>query len=129
MRDQSGVFSGQQACCASETGQTKTLTRPTPVTSGAEGGVLESEVDFGKALHALREGRRVRRTGWNGKGMFLLLMECGRDFHYDQSLWGRGVSPTAVAIPWIALKTAQHSLVPWLASQTDLLARDWEVFV
>ena len=69
--------------------------------------------DFGKALTALREGQRVRRAGWNGKGMWLELQV--PDEHSKMTL------------PYIFMSTAQGDLVPWLASQTDMLATDWEV--
>lgn len=69
------------------------------------------EFDFGLALDALRGGRRVSRNGWNGKGMWLDLQAPDADSKMTQ--------------PYIFMRTADGSLVPWVASQTDLLARDW----
>jgi hypothetical protein len=84
-------------------------------------------MDFGDALRALRTGYRLARAGWNGKGMFIYLVPPGK---YPPS--------TAVAkkyfkgklVPYqayIAMKTVDNTVVPWLASQTDLLAEDWMV--
>jgi hypothetical protein len=67
--------------------------------------------DFGWALDQLRDGNKVTRPGWNGKGMWLALQV--PDAHSKMSL------------PYIYMKTADDQLVPWLASQTDVLARDW----
>ena len=69
--------------------------------------------DFGWALTQLRAGRKVGRKGWNGKGMWLNLQV--PDTHSKMSL------------PYIYMKTADDHQVPWLASQTDMLAEDWEI--
>jgi hypothetical protein len=68
---------------------------------------------FGGALSALRSGRKVARSGWNGKGMWLALQV--PDAHSKMTL------------PYVYMKTAQGDLVPWLASQTDILSEDWSV--
>lgn len=72
-----------------------------------------STLNFGEALQLLQQGKKVTRTGWNGKGMWLALQR--PDAHSKMTL------------PYIYMKTAQGDLVPWLASQTDLLADDWMV--
>lgn len=69
--------------------------------------------DFGYALDNLREGKKLQRAGWNGKGMWLKLQI--PDQHSKMTL------------PYIYMSTAHGELVPWLASQTDLLADDWQV--
>jgi hypothetical protein len=69
------------------------------------------EFDFGIAIDALRGGRRVSRKGWNGKGMWLALQTPD-----DMS---------KMSLPYIFMRTAQGDQVPWVASQTDILARDW----
>lgn len=74
---------------------------------------------FGAALEALETGKRVARAGWNGKGMWLQLMESGAGH-----LKGGGQYHT---LPFIVMKTADEKFVPWLASQTDVLAKDWQV--
>jgi hypothetical protein len=76
-------------------------------------------MSFADALYALWGGKRVCRSGWNGKGMWLLLIENYQvGFHPD--LEGMKM------LPWIGMKTANGGFVPWLASQTDILASDWE---
>lgn len=68
-------------------------------------------MNFGGAILALKGGNIVARAGWNGKGMWLKL----------QVPDPRG----KMTLPYIYMKTAQDDLVPWLASQTDILADDW----
>ena len=70
-------------------------------------------MDFGDAINALRSGLKVARTGWNGKNMWLELQV--PDAHSKMTL------------PYIYMFTAQGDLVPWLASQSDMLAADWQV--
>jgi hypothetical protein len=72
-------------------------------------------MNFGEALENLKLGKRVARKGWNGKGMWLELQT--PDAHSKMSL------------PYIYMKTADNHLVPWLASQTDMLSDNWEVVV
>lgn len=81
---------------------------------------------FGLAIEAMKAGQRVARSGWNGKGMWLGLV-LSYDYNPDKG------KATAYALgcqklPWIGMKTADNCFVPWLASQTDMLADDWEVF-
>jgi Protein of unknown function (DUF2829) len=68
--------------------------------------------DIGWAINQLLDGRRVRREGWNGKGMWIALQEPDAN--------------SKMTLPYVFMKTAQAQLVPWLCSQTDLLATDWE---
>lgn len=66
---------------------------------------------FGWALVILREGGLVARSGWNGKDMWLALQVPDAN--------------SKMTLPYIFMTTAQGDRVPWLASQTDLLASDW----
>jgi hypothetical protein len=77
-------------------------------------------MNFGQAIEALKAGKQVSRSGWNGKGMWLVLIN-NATFNdvYNGVLFRHD--------PFIAMKTAGESLVPWLASQTDMLAEDWGV--
>lgn len=81
---------------------------------------------FDQALKELKAGAKIAREGWNGKGMYLFIVS-GRivedviDEFYGKG-WGEKPVPVQDAI---YMRTAQGSLVPWLASQTDLLANDW----
>jgi hypothetical protein len=84
--------------------------------------------DFGGALSALKAGQRVCRAGWNGKGMFLFLVP-GSTFKVNRPPL-LGIYPEGTEVEYhahIDMKTAQGYVVPWLASQADLLATDWLV--
>lgn len=79
--------------------------------------------DFSTALMWLKLGGRVARTGWNGKNMWL------RYVQVDQAraiVMGTSFEPNPMDYAaHIIMKTADNKYVPWLASQTDLLAEDW----
>lgn len=85
-------------------------------------------MNFGQALDALKDGKRVARDGWNGKGMFLFLVQ-GSNFIVNReplmSIMGEGAEVTYR--PHIDMKDAEGKVVPWLASQTDILADDWRI--
>jgi len=70
-------------------------------------------MDIGEAVSVMRAGERVQRAGWNGKGMYLEMQI--PDAH------------SKMTQPYVYMKTADEQLVPWLCSQTDLLAVDWVV--
>lgn len=78
--------------------------------------------DFGTALESLKDGKAVARKGWNGKGIYIELQR--PDAHSKMTL------------PYIYIVTtglqsnnpaAPRGVVPWLASQTDMLAEDWDI--
>ena len=79
-----------------------------------------SGFDIGQAVMYLRMGRRVRRTGWNGKNMYLKLHVPDFDSKMDRPFVY--IKPPAGADGW-----ETGGFVPWVCSQTDLLATDWEV--
>ena len=68
-------------------------------------------MNFSEALETLKNGGRVSRSGWNGKGMYLEVQIPDRN-----SKMGK---------PYIFIKTVTHELVPWVASHGDLLGEDW----
>src|SRR5262245_33264317 len=74
--------------------------------------VAGSGNSFGWALAELWDGQAVRRRGWNGKGQYLKLQIPD--------------SESANTLAYIWIRTVTGDRVPWVASQTDLLARDWE---
>jgi len=83
-------------------------------------------MDFSKALKLLKEGKFMAREGWNGKGMFLFLVP-GSTFKANRPPL-IGIYPKGTVVqyrPHIDMRDAQGFIVPWLASQTDLLAEDW----
>lgn len=84
--------------------------------------------DFGLAICALKEGQKVARAGWNGKGMFLYLVPAASypaQTGAAKAYWGENAVVPYGA--YIAMKTAQENVVPWLASMTDMLAEDWQL--
>lgn len=74
---------------------------------------------FGQAVELLKSGYKLSRKGWNGKGMFLRMVS-GKQ--YDVAC---GIARDLELAPWIGMKTADGKFVPWLASQSDILAEDW----
>jgi hypothetical protein len=66
---------------------------------------------FSKALELVKQGKKIGRIGWNGKGMWLEIQ--------------RPTDTSKMTLPYIFMKTADDNLVPWLASQTDMLTDDW----
>lgn len=81
-------------------------------------------ITFGIAVELLKKGFKVAREGWNGKGMFLLYVPSEKWGIIDKI--GLGI-PKGNLLPWIGMKTADNKFVPWLASQTDILAEDWTI--
>lgn len=88
-------------------------------------------IDFGAALAELKSGKRVQRACWNGKGMFVCFQAA-----YPSGIPINANTATATGIvqgtvcrflPYLMLRTVDGSFVPWLASQTDVLAEDWSV--
>ena len=79
-------------------------------------------MSFGLAIEAMRQGNKVARSGWNGKGIFCALQVPDAN--------SKMTSPY-IYINTTGLQTdnpnAPKSLVPWLASQTDMLADDWQI--
>jgi len=105
-------------------------------------------LNFGQAIEALKQGKCVARKGWNGKGMHLWLNKGSFDAELlgfnsenhpdyphgstidgvDLGLFQLGEKDTVTRLPNINMKTAAGSTVTgWLASQTDMLAEDWEI--
>ncbi len=84
-------------------------------------------LNFGQTLDALNEGKKVCRAGWNGKGMWLKLVVPYtpqfpiRDAEVENLVEG------STMLSWIGMRTADNKFVPWLASQTDVLANDWQI--
>ena len=89
---------------------------------------IETALTFGQAIEALKQGKKVARAGWNGKGMFLFLVP-GSTFKVNRAPL-LGIYPEGTEVNYcshIDMKTADDKVVPWLASQTDVLAEDWDI--
>lgn len=67
-------------------------------------------MNFSQALEQLKQGQKLARTDWNGKGMYIFLVEADRS-----------------DLAFIMMSTAQGYFVPWVASHTDLLSENWGV--
>ena len=88
---------------------------------------------FGEAIVALEQGKKVRRAGWNGKGMYLWMLaaftvpvEWCKEPHLKELAEQNGGKIECLAS--IRMKTADNKvLTGWLASQSDIFATDWEV--
>ena len=89
---------------------------------------------LGWAIDRLKQGAKVARSGWNGKGMWISMTE-GKTLDLDiHDIWTQNVKDIAVEnggtvelLPYLVMKTADKKLqIGWLASQSDLLAEDWE---
>ena len=82
-------------------------------------------MNFGQAIEAMENGSKVARAGWNGKGMWLRYIG-PQDWQFDLP----NITETEMDCEqygFLAMKTADNKFVPWLASQTDMLAKDWAV--
>jgi len=91
----------------------------------------DATFSFGDAVEILKKGVRVARAGWNGKGMWLMMVHPDDDAAVPPrpayAVNGIVDDATNGCLPWIGMKTADNKFVPWLASQTDVLAEDWQI--
>lgn len=93
-------------------------------------------MDFGEAIRAMKAGQKVARKGWNGKSMWVAYTP-GSSFPAEHAKGGHaayyranevGFGGEVKLLPHIDMRSADGSMVVgWLASQTDMLAEDWEV--
>ncbi len=97
-----------------------------PLSVFVEAYVPMEGMTFGMAIEAMKMGKKVAREGWNGKDMFLFLVR-GSTFKVNRAQL-LGIYPEGTEVTYchhIDMKTADNKVVPWLASQTDVLASDW----
>ena len=92
-----------------------------------------SGMSFGLAIEALKQGHRVSRAGWNGKGMWLVLVPGTNGVHTTEGspYMKAGITHCDI-LPhidmWTVNAQGRRAMLPgWLASQTDMLAEDWVV--
>lgn len=87
-------------------------------------------MSFGEALEELKQGNCVARKGWNGKGIFIKLKK-GETLNTPNNRFDEVMTHDFIYIDTTGLQTdnpdAPKSRVPWFASQTDMLARDWYI--
>ena len=91
---------------------------------------------FGEAIELMKRGKKVARAGWNGKGMWLSVpLNDGPKEISATGIWGKPNAEyaeqnggTVKVLPYVTMKTADGCIVMgWLASQTDMLAEDWQI--
>jgi hypothetical protein len=103
-----------------------------------------NKMNFSQALESLKLGSKIQREGWNGKGMYLTLVQ-GYPVNghlnadsVDSEVEGKTQGKSGQMLSHIVMKTAGDSqvwgvgysdYVPWLASQTDILAEDWYILL
>ena len=79
-------------------------------------------MNFGQAIEAMKAGKKVARAGWNGNGIFIKIQfpdsnsKMTHAYIYIDTTKLQTVNPLAPKV-----------LVPWLASQTDMLSEDWQI--
>lgn len=113
-----------------------------PFITRAENAAPPTLVTFAQALEAAKQGKRIARNGWNGKGMWVYVNKGSMDKtglppHHegqafsegiDLTLFESGDAGTCTRLPNLNMVAATGSTVTgWLASQTDLLADDWVI--
>ena len=95
-------------------------------------------MNFGEAIKAARVGNKIMRSGWNGKGMYVVLMPGMKLPPFNSQTPGKKVNDRTAEIigedtpldcqPYFAMWTALGQWQPgWLASQSDMLSDDWEI--
>jgi len=91
---------------------------------------------FGQAIEAMKQGKKVARRGWNGKGMWLCIPLCDGPKEIPATgIWGKPNAEyaeqnggTVKVVPYVTMKAADGTIVMgWLASQTDMLSEDWTI--
>lgn len=93
-------------------------------------------MNFGQTIEAMKNGKKVARDGWNGKGMFIYLVEGGAvEYRNLRGNAAKHITNESTGKPFAAcinshidMRTADGSVaVGWLASQADMLAEDWQI--
>lgn len=86
-------------------------------------------MNFGAALELLKAGARVAREGWNGRGMYVVHQKGYPDGIPINSNTAQATGLPEGTVcnfrPYLMMRTVDGEFVPWVASQSDLLAEDW----
>jgi hypothetical protein len=85
-------------------------------------------MNIGEAIDEMKHGRKVVRSGWNGRNMFIFFVP-GSNFEVNRPPL-LGIYPPGTRVKYldhVDMRVANGSIVPWHCSQSDLLAEDWEV--
>lgn len=88
-------------------------------------------MNFGQALENVKQGKRIGRKGWNGKGMFVVFQKgypqgisCNKQ---TADAWGINEGDVFVVQPYLQIKNVDNSHSMWVPSINDCLAEDWEI--
>lgn len=83
------------------------------------------QMSFSHVIDLLKDGNKVTRKGWNGNGMWLQIID---PYSNDEYVLHESSTMTIGTLTeYIGMNTVDNCFVPWVASQSDLLANDWEV--
>lgn len=85
-------------------------------------------MDFGLALNACKNGKKIARSGWNGKGMFVYLVP--KNSYPVQTGAAKSYFGEGCLVPYnayMAIKNVDETVSTWVPSVNDCLAEDWEV--
>lgn len=85
-------------------------------------------MNIGQAIELLKLKHKVTRQNWNGKNMFLYYVPAA-SYPAVTEVAKEEFGETVPYAAYIAMKTAQGNVVPWVASQTDILAEDWMIIM
>lgn len=90
-------------------------------------------MNFSQALEQVKIGLKIQREGWNGKGMYVVYQKAypeGIPINANTAeATGLPVGTVCRFLPYLMMKTADGAFVPWLISQTDALAEDWNILI
>lgn len=90
---------------------------------------MAQNLTFGDALHYMKLGKRVSRTGWNGKGQWCRYLGIGTDkqFSIHEHAPDPAIGDSGTFMPFFGLKNSSNQFIPWQPSQGDMMAEDWQV--
>lgn len=95
--------------------------------------IIVANCAFGQAVDSAKKGYRIARTGWNGKNMWLsytpgMMVPAEKFWSPANKKFAEENGGQLEVLPYLTMKTADNKVVPWLASQTDVLAEDWIIY-
>ncbi len=82
-------------------------------------------MNFSEALKIVKNSKKITRSGWNGKDMFVYFVPAAR-YKAQTKIANKEFGETVPYGAYLAIKTVQGIVNPWVASISDLLAEDWE---
>lgn len=91
---------------------------------------VQTLISFGKAVEALKQGKKVSRINWNGKGMYVYYVPASSypaQRNTQGTMLGVFSNDMVPYRDYLAMKTVNDEVVPWVASQSDILSDDWVI--